>query len=414
MSDPCLPHLHPWLYQSEVSTRQKAVTAIVQTSHDLASTVGYSPEQLAAVAERESQLSTAWEELAGKAEIRQSDLADALEVQQYLADAAEATALLNKKLMVVSNTDYGTGEDSVSLLNKHSTEMQNLKTFNNTILQLHTRCVGCKQPAAGPESAAAVSPTIAAPVEAAKPKVKAKFAYPSPGREKKAKELAIAKGEILILLKDTDKDWWKVQRVDSKESGYVPANYVVKLAAESVPTATPAVGSGAVSARVGSTQAAVEELYDGCLQEAEVRRLMLDESIKMHKLKTLRDAVDGWISECEESVQVLTPGTDLEHNELLQKQFDNFLTDLKNNERRLVEVRELGEGFIAAGHSQTDTIAASLDALNARWEELFTLAAVKELFLKDAHEVHKLYRDIDEVCPAHENIEVSHVCSCCP
>lgn len=57
-----------------------------------------------------------------------------------------------------------------------------------------------------------------------------------------------------------------------------------------------------------------------------------------YKLKTHRDTVDLWITECEEAVAVLTPGTDIDHNELLQKQFDNFRADLASNETRLEEV----------------------------------------------------------------------------
>lgn len=377
------------------------MTSTIQTSKDLTSKPGYSERQLATVEERQLELSKAWAELVAKADQRHTQLVDAFEVQQYLADAAEATALLNKKLMVVSNTDYGSGEDSVSLLNKHNTEVQNLKTFNNTIVQLQTRSASCKESGLDTTVTVATSASQASVPQPAKPTVRAKYAYPGPGREKKAKELAVSKGEVLIVLKNTDKDWWKVQRLDGQESGYVPANYVTLLPTESVPTISSSpsgpTGGSVPPQSASSTQAAVEELYDGCLREAEVRRQMLDESIKMHKLKTLRDAVDGWISECEESVKVLSPGTDLEHNELLQKQFDNFLTDLKNNERRLIEVRELGEGFIAAGHTQANEIATSLDTLNARWEDLFELTAVKEAYLSDAHELHKINRDVDEV-----------------
>lgn len=50
----------------------------------LSSAEGYTPEQLTSIAERETALSEAWAELAKSASQRQSDLADALDVQQYV------------------------------------------------------------------------------------------------------------------------------------------------------------------------------------------------------------------------------------------------------------------------------------------------------------------------------------------
>lgn len=61
------------------------------------------------------------------------------------------------------------------------------------------------------------------------------------------------------------------------------------------------------------------------------------------------------------------------------------------------QVRSLGQAFIANGHSQSADIAASLEALNARWEMLFTRAGEKQAFLTAAHDMHRFRRDVDEV-----------------
>eukprot|EP00041_Stephanoeca_diplocostata_P037687 m.1437305 g.1437305 ORF g.1437305 m.1437305 type:complete len:2502 (+) comp25086_c0_seq1:132-7637(+) len=376
---------------SEVATRETAVATVLGTAASLAGTEGYTDAQRATITEKQEELTAAWTAVHARANARRSALAAALEMQQYLADAAETHALLEKKLVVVGSTDYGTGEGSVSLLTKHNNEVHNLKTYRATVDELAERSRRCTG-ATSTVSASAPGTTAGLGT------VTVKYAYPTAGREKKAKELAITKGEVLVLLKNTDKDWWKVQR--GADKGYVPANYVVRNPAPSSTESDPAPSDPnghAPNPAVVAMQQTIEDVYATCLREAEKRSRLLDEAIKMYKLKTHRDTVDLWITECEEAVSVLMPGTDIDHNELLQKQFDNFRADLTSNETRLEEVRSLGQAFIANGHSQSAAIQESLDALNARWAELFQLAEAKQAFLAAAHDMHRFHRDVDEV-----------------
>lgn len=85
--------------------------------------IRYTEAQRATIADKKQQLADVWASVHASADERRAALAAALEVQQYLADAAETHALLEKKLVVVSSTDYGTGEGSVSLLTKHNNEV---------------------------------------------------------------------------------------------------------------------------------------------------------------------------------------------------------------------------------------------------------------------------------------------------
>lgn len=65
------------------------------------------------------------------------------------------------------------------------------------------------------------------------PRVKALYNY----KGKSTRELPIKKGDILVLLSDSNKDWWKVE-LNGKQ-GFVPATYVRKIETPPTPKSTP-------------------------------------------------------------------------------------------------------------------------------------------------------------------------------
>lgn len=46
-------------------------------------------------------------------------------------------------------------------------------------------------------------------------------------------DLSFRKGEKLEIIEKSDPDWWTVKRIDTGETGYIPANYVGSTAIES-------------------------------------------------------------------------------------------------------------------------------------------------------------------------------------
>ena len=53
---------------------------------------------------------------------------------------------------------------------------------------------------------------------------------------KSGRELAMKRGDVLILLSDSNKDWWKVEM--NGQQGFVPAAYVRKIETTSTPKPT--------------------------------------------------------------------------------------------------------------------------------------------------------------------------------
>ena len=66
-----------------------------------------------------------------------------------------------------------------------------------------------------------------------KPCVEARYTY----KGKSARELPIKKGDILVLLSSSNRDWWKVE-LNGKQ-GFVPATYVRKIETPPTPSSTP-------------------------------------------------------------------------------------------------------------------------------------------------------------------------------
>ena len=210
-------------------------------------------------------------------------------------------------------------------------------------------------------------------------------------------ELAVRKGDVLTLVSKDNADWWRVQLDD--QIGFVPANYLKEVPADQV---TPALGADAQRAVTPVTQSvvvrqeAIEDQYAQLLQQAAQRRTKLDESQKLFQLNREVDEVESWMNDREAVVSVQDLGTDLEHNEVIQKKFDDFLKDLAANETRVNVANQLARKFVEQGHSDTPVIQQRQKALNDRWARLQDMAAQREQNLARAHAVHKFSRDADE------------------
>ena len=376
----------------------------------LTETPGYSDVDVQAVGKQHDQLVNDWQELLSAAEFRKLNLDNTLLVQQYLADATEAEARLSKKRLIVVCDAYGTGEETLSLLTKHENERTFLLTYEKEIRELERKSKLCSA------GSAWAMPTPSPSKKPSLGRVKVKFGYPQKGRDKKVKELAVAKGEVLTLIKCSHAEWWQVQR-DGGDKGYVPASYVVKLDDEfeataisdtvdvaavtperkSRPTTSVTSAFGAESRDVAQTQISLQQLYDECLAAADHRQRMLIEAKSLYELYRDRDAVLAWVSECEETASVSSLGTNLEHNELLQKQFDNFMKDLKVNASRLDKVKALGQRFIDSGHTKAEAITSAIVSLDMRWDALFGVAEARKRALAAAYEIHKFDRDVAEI-----------------
>lgn len=108
---------------------------------------------------------------------------------------------------------------------------------------------------------------------------------------------------------------------------------------------------------------------------------------------------------------------DLEHVEVLQRKFEDFLKELGNHHYRINEINQAADKLVEDGHTEHDQIykvsfflhlraSSSLridslfsqkrDEVNEAWHRLNTLAATRKECLFGAHQVQRFNRDADE------------------
>eukprot|EP00051_Salpingoeca_urceolata_P021153 m.326944 g.326944 ORF g.326944 m.326944 type:complete len:2477 (-) comp19745_c14_seq3:188-7618(-) len=400
---------------AELAGRQGAIEALDEASKGLVGDGHYASD---IIQTRAQGLALKWQQLNELAGSRRQALEDSLKTQQYYADANEAEAWMTEKQPLVSHDDYGKEEDSaLALLKKHEALEADLKTYQGTINALGTESQTCKDitafetPRPSPMKQRSGSPASASK-PATPTRVKAAYKYAA----RRKSELDLVKGQELVLVDKSNPDWWKVEGSDH-QTGYVPASYVklVETLDPEQPSELPTfkrTSSSRAMSRSASTdslsrqqqgqesvavrQASLENQYGNLLQLAAQRRQKLEESQQLYQLNREIDQVESWMNDREAIASLQDLGTDLEHNEVIQKKFDDFLKDLAANESRVQGVNELANLFVTQGHSDAAVIEEKRDSLNTRWGSLQTMAEARRAALARAHEIHKFNRDVDE------------------
>uniref|UniRef100_A0A915I988 Uncharacterized protein n=1 Tax=Romanomermis culicivorax TaxID=13658 RepID=A0A915I988_ROMCU len=137
-------------------------------------------------------------------------------------------------------------------------------------------------------------------------------------------------------------------------------------------------------------------LWDQLLRKLTEKGVRLQQALKLLQFTRQCDEVIYWIKDREAFVTTEEFGQDLEHVEVLQRKFDEFLKDLSNQQYRITEVNGAADKLISEGHPDIDVVQAKRDELNEAWRRLNELAATRKERLFGAHEIQRFNRDIDE------------------
>ena len=104
------------------------------------------------------------------------------------------------------------------------------------------------------------------------------------------------------------------------------------------------------------------------------------------------DEVAAWISDREAVASSEELGRDLEHVEMLQKTFADFMKDLEANQARIEKLSSQAKKLLGEKHPDSDMIETRLEAVCQSWSELTSLAQTREEKLAGAHEIQKFNR----------------------
>ncbi|XP_064458376.1 spectrin alpha chain-like isoform X2 [Ornithodoros turicata] len=358
---------------AEINNHEVRVRGVCQSGETMVADGHFAQDE---IKKRITNLSDKWQQLKDKALQRKTDLEDSLQAHQYFADANEAESWMKEKEPVVGSQDYGKDEDSAeALLKKHEALMADLEAFGNSVDALREQAQSCRQQEA---------PVVD---QAGKEFVMALYDY----TEKSPREVSMKKNDVLTLLNSNNKDWWKVEVNDRQ--GFVPAAYVKKMEAGlSASQQHLAEGNS-----IGARQAQIEAQYGNLMDLGQGRVDKLTESLRAYQLVREAAELAQWIKDKEQVAQVQEVGEDLEQVEVLQKKFDDFMSDLKGNEVRLGEMNNIANKLMSLGQTEAAVkIQTQIEDLNQKWQHLNEVTQERAQQLGSAHEVQRFQRDVDE------------------
>lgn len=142
--------------------------------------------------------------------------------------------------------------------------------------------------------------------------------------------------------------------------------------------------------------AELHSLWDQLLFRLKDKGIKLQQALKLLQFMRQCDEVLYWIRDKEAFVTAEDFGVDLEHVEVLQRKFEEFLKELGNHHYRITEVNQAADKLVEEGHTEHEAIYRKKDEVNEAWHRLNTLAATRREGLFGAHQVQRFNRDIDE------------------
>ncbi|XP_065894234.1 spectrin beta chain, non-erythrocytic 1-like isoform X3 [Dysidea avara] len=390
-----------------------------------------------------------WKKLNELCANRKQRLEEGIQQQQYYADANEAESWMKEKDPLVSSVDYGRdGTTAKTLLDNHekleneikvySSEIDRLKELSRQIFEFLMSGSVDRQDWSADDQV--IEEEVPVEVEYEEevtedreveedvvqeirvPQVKALYRFKGQG-------LGIEKGEVFYLVKKANPEWWCVRRPNGQE-GFVPVNYVkevepavirnitkkkvtrpVKVKLRKKKTEQRKVSKrrsaalipsrifpsrGDTSGAVVSRQQVINNSYDKLVKAAEQRHRNLEETIRLFNLMRDCDEMESWIVQKEAIVRTEEKGANKDRVESMQKKFDNFVTDLVANSKRMSEINSQCDQLIKSNHMQSMVIKRRQNQLNELWTRLQSLKLSREKSLGILQSVQDFWRTCDE------------------
>jgi spectrin beta len=436
--------------ENELTGHKTHFQSTIEDGNALRSTGHYASK---AIGTKVTTLQDKWKKLNELAATRRARLEEAVQIQQYYADANESESWMAEIEPVVSSKDYGRDENSAqTLLESHERVETEVKAYNSEIDRLKemSRKVFEKSAQSGMERAVSpfspekydevieeeeVERDVPYEVEEVQereveqevmqevtvPQVRARYSYEGQG-------LGIKKGEVFYLLKKANKDWWSVRRPSGQE-GFVPANYMEEVDPAKlqrkvkkkvlVPTKVKVRKTRKEIVKVPKTvrkpktsrwsrsmtrqdssvisrQQAIGEHYAKLSMLVAERRKRLEDAIRQFKLFRDCDDLESWIKEKEVVMKAEEKGSGREKVEAMQKKFETFCTDLAANSVRVMEVNNEADAMVKGGHHEASAIKQRQRQLNAKWAGLQDLKAVAEGKLNVSQTLQDFHQMCDE------------------
>uniref|UniRef100_A0A915PUP8 Spectrin beta chain n=1 Tax=Setaria digitata TaxID=48799 RepID=A0A915PUP8_9BILA len=308
-------------------------------------------------------------------------LREAEQAHQYFQDANEAESWIREKMPLVKSIDYGRDEQaSESLLSRHLRLEEEIQAYRSDIIRLEEMA---RELANTEFIAGAVVRIEEDTEELIVPQVKMLYAY-------SGNNIGVKKDEILALIEKSNSDWWRILKQDGVE-GYVPANYCKIVKGETVTVAQtittrkterePQSSRNAIMER----QEAISAGYRNLNNQAEERRRLLSDIIKLYRFLRECDQFETWGKETETA---LGDNTTSDNVKVSRKKFNKLENEISaNGAMQIKRINDVAEELVNEGHSHSDEIRIRQDAANLLWNSIRDLLKTKQRQLETAERV---------------------------
>ncbi|XP_074860919.1 spectrin beta chain, non-erythrocytic 2 isoform X2 [Carettochelys insculpta] len=140
----------------------------------------------------------------------------------------------------------------------------------------------------------------------------------------------------------------------------------------------------------------VEQRYQELAALAERRRRELQDALNLYKMFSEADACGLWIGEKEQWLHAMDIPEKLEDLEVVQQRFETLEPEMNNLALRITAINEIAGQLLSTDHRNKESIQATQEQLNTRWERFRTLADQKKSALTSALNIQNYYLECNE------------------
>ncbi|XP_062454825.1 spectrin beta chain, non-erythrocytic 2 [Rhea pennata] len=182
----------------------------------------------------------------------------------------------------------------------------------------------------------------------------------------------------------------KHREVEEEVHNHRPAIAALHEQARALPPAF--AGAPGVAGRLP----ALEQRYRELAALAERRRRHLQDALSLYTMLSEADACGLWVGEKEQWLHAMLIPDKLEDLEVVQQRFETLEPEMNNLASRIAAVNSVAAQLLDADQRNGDSIQATRDQLNARWERFRALADQKKDALTSALNIQNYYLECNE------------------
>nr|XP_022333961.1 spectrin alpha chain, non-erythrocytic 1-like isoform X4 [Crassostrea virginica] len=392
------------LLEQDIANHKEKVQDVQDAAHVFKESKHFMNKELQA---RAKVVLEKYESLTEPASIRRDNLEDALLMYQYYRDVEDELTWIQEKLPVASSTDLGNSLNSVqNLMKKHQaleSEIIAHEPLIDSVATAAQRMIQAKHFAS--ENIKVQLDKLQSELRELQELTLARKLKLQASLESQTfyAEISVAESwmdEKMPILnssdygKDEDSVQINLKKMDTLERDI--ENFSSNIAELSALSRSLVEKENFDQENIKLQQAAVEKKYSSLQDLASRRRTRLLETKKLFQFYREADDVTNWMADKMVVASSEDYGQDLEHVEVLQQKFEDFLHDLNSSEDRVISVTAMATEMIDNKHFETEAIQKRSAEVVHTWNELKEVAKARQEALIAAKEVHMYGRDADD------------------